>query len=156
MTTVQQVSAEILNEERVEELIGGLSFMPGWAIDMDWEHSLDEQSFAVLITKVVSDADSPDKTATSVFRIHMPLSWSDDQIKMHIFSGFENMLLHEVREWFRYNGEPVVNPHPEEAMRKDANSRWFQVVIGNNGQCERGWLHSEEFPDGVPLTSLQG
>lgn len=74
-------------------------------------------ALALMLTTNVPDANDPAKTVK--IGAHETLSeeqiddMSDEQILRFILHFVEKAELHEVREWFRCNGVPVVDPHPE-------------------------------------------
>lgn len=128
---------------RVTDLLERITFQPGYSITVDWESIGNaDRVVPVLIKQQVADANRPDTMSVSAIRVYIATSKSNEQILDMIAAALIEQATHEVKEWFRVDGQCHVDPHPV-GEQVTVEKPWTIVDITGAGECDRGWLFTD-------------
>lgn len=88
--------------------------MPGWrvslvrpAIDLTYEAG------SIVLEMFVSDSRTPGRTIPVTSMRSVPSGFPAERLPRFVFSAIRELAEHELREWFRVDGELVYDPHKE-------------------------------------------
>jgi hypothetical protein len=109
-------------ERRLSALLARIRYKKGWDFSVSAMYGSDgQESPRTLIlhaTHSEPDVNNPAKTVALVMNQCLDTeemnSLSDRQFVEWIFKVVSEAELHEVKEWFKFNGECVENPHPQD------------------------------------------
>lgn len=123
---------EKLYEQR--DLVSACTYKPGWIVGYDWETT--ETTYRPYIQVVVTtDAEASMESSGPLKgtrfswkggKRYLSLYMCRQEVVSAVFAAFLAAEEHEVREWFRYKGASIFNPHLDpdvlaEVARKKAS-----------------------------------
>lgn len=102
---------------KVESIIKRLSYKPGWTLLV--EHHIQTDRFRFTLSHKAEDA-------TGIYTGYVPVTLQkflcpdmipdESYLMMFLRQMFLDMEHHEFQEWFKLDGVPVENPHPERSI----------------------------------------
>jgi hypothetical protein len=94
------------NEQAIKEILKHFTYRPRWHF---------ETSLGMLrVTAEVVDANNPDRMIPLIFDQPIPRHpMRDFDWTRWLFEQIKNIEHHELQEFFRIDGKPVYEPHPE-------------------------------------------
>lgn len=99
--------------EEMREIVRSITYKPGWAINFYQEPTEQRPYVQLYVTETVAARDSrtghhvPWKSAKRYLSRHM----CRQEIVGAVFGLIRDAEEHETREWFRYRGASIYNPH---------------------------------------------
>jgi hypothetical protein len=101
----------------IREIIGAITYKPGWSVLVAFENGIERRPYIQLAVDERSDATldptgktaerTPWKSAKRYLSYHM----CRQEIVGAVMGLISDAEMHEVREWFRYRGASIFNPH---------------------------------------------
>lgn len=118
---------------RVREILSHVTYKPGWKIEAYRERVFQEY-FRIMITvscaakDVTNPAGEPILlTFTSSLDQESIAAMKDEDIlRYFIYKAIWQMEEHEFKEWFKFNGQHVYDPHPE--LKENANGKQKSIM----------------------------
>lgn len=103
--------------ERLRRIVGSVTYKPGWEFTVDSKG----ETIYVLASWPATDVESGEETklhnSFGINAMQMEQMKDDDVVKHCITQLIRSSELHEMDEWFRYKGEHVRDPHPEQKTK---------------------------------------
>lgn len=112
--------------ERVRDLLSHVTYKPGWTITADWEQNNWESGYTgawrrVQLTvkcraKDPLEPNGKEYTITRLSSLHqfdIDHMQDKDLVDYFIYRALWEMEYHEFKEWFRFDGVCIHDPHPE-------------------------------------------
>lgn len=113
-----------MNLSEIAEIVSRITYKPGWRVLLDYDLHAGERPFIQL------EAVTPDSTGD-----HMPTTWRSgkrylskymcrQEIVGAVWALIQDAEMHEAREFFRYRGAAIFNPHLDpDALAEVARKR---------------------------------
>ena len=99
---------------RTEKLLKEITYKPKWRFSVasspDWLSPTAEVRIFMRVPDVITHIEGD--VAYPVF-FQMDRDWSDEEIVHKVMWGVKTLETHEIREWFKWKGVNVEDPHPE-------------------------------------------
>ncbi|QIG69958.1 hypothetical protein EVB84_014 [Rhizobium phage RHph_Y48] len=109
---------------QIEELVSACSYKPGWNIQVSRENFIVDgapRGHRLYIQVVVDEraeasmeSAGPTKGRRSSWKgskVYLSQHMCRQEIVSAVYGAIERAELHEIREWFRYRGASIFNPH---------------------------------------------
>ncbi|QIG68290.1 hypothetical protein EVB57_013 [Rhizobium phage RHph_Y1_20] len=100
---------------QIEELVGSCSYKPGWTVHL---HGDGDRPYIQIEVSVEAEASmesaGPTKGRRSSWngsKVYLSQHMCRQEIVSAVYGAIERAELHEIREWFRYRGASIFNPH---------------------------------------------
>lgn len=125
-----------MRPERVAELLSKLKYKPGWSFEM---RALPGE-LHVRVEAKVPDSDGSRDLITLYAGNTLSLARVDLFDEFKLWTLVEALIRqiedHEIREWLRIDGEPVIDPHPKyesHSRRHAANTHRYASDVQRSG-----------------------
>lgn len=105
----------MLTFEQADGLVRRFTYKPGFDIHLadDWDGG--ENTAVLVVEGEVTDARDPEHDTVVMFRRRLHLdTMYPDMLTEAVHHACRELELHEVKEWLKFDGKYVTNPHPEE------------------------------------------
>lgn len=114
----------MMTSSEINELVRSCSYKPGWKIILGYDKVVVDgsprQSRLFIQVEVTTEAEAsmesagPDKGKRSTWKggkKYLSHHMCRQEIVSAVYGIIEQAELHEIREWFRYKGASIFNPH---------------------------------------------
>lgn len=106
----------------VNEIIAGLTYKPDWMIDLEHRWG----AVSLVLRMKVEDSRNPGETVKvrggRTLDLYRLRTMAPDRFLDWVFTEIMAMERHEAREWFRFHGELVDDPHAGEREQTEASA----------------------------------
>lgn len=103
------------SNEEIIGLVRACTYKPGWIIDVRWDGDRPYIQISVTTTAEASmESAGPNKGQRSPWKsgkTYLSKHMCRQEIVSAVYGAIEKAELHEIREWFRYKGASIFNPH---------------------------------------------
>jgi hypothetical protein len=102
------------------ELVRECTYKPGWRVDVGYDGYGTKQQRLYIQVSVTTEAEAsmesagPDRGKRQPWKggkVYLSDRMCRQEVVSAVYGAIERAELHEIREWFRYKGASIFNPH---------------------------------------------
>jgi len=97
----------MITNEELQTIVGNISYKPGWQILL----KMDETRPYIQIQAETADSITLERAMWRSAKHYLSYHMCRQEVVSSVFHAIERAELHEMREFFRYKGASIYNPH---------------------------------------------
>lgn len=118
-----------MTDAEMHEIVNAITYKPGWSIDLRWAYDLPYIQISVSNSMCASTGvPAPWKSGKRYLSKHM----CRQEIVGVVFGLIKDAEEHETREWFRYRGAAIFNPHLDPDVLAEVARKRASFVFRKN------------------------